>query len=111
PRRQRKRFAGDNYTPGWVRYIGLAKEGCCEQCSPPKWLQLKNSAYWYHKQFFHGISSVTGAPFFPPLETRMTHASDPEGPVEGLCHQCRNWVPVSSGRRKNTVLWFRHAHK
>lgn len=111
PRRQRKRFTGDNYTPGWVRYIGLAKEGCCEQCSPPKWLQLKNSAYWYHKQFFHGVSSVTGAPFFPPLETRMTHASDPEGPVEGLCHQCRKWVPVSSGRRKNTVLWFRHAHK
>lgn len=31
--------------------------------------------------------------------------------VEGLCHQCRQWVPVSNVKRKNSVLWYRHAHK
>lgn len=31
--------------------------------------------------------------------------------VEGLCHQCRQWVAVSNVKRKNSVLWYRHAHK
>ncbi|ORX63252.1 hypothetical protein BCR32DRAFT_298498 [Anaeromyces robustus] len=43
----------------------------CDQCNPGRWLQLKNSAYWYHKQFFHGISSVSGKPFHPPLATKV----------------------------------------
>ena len=31
--------------------------------------------------------------------------------VEGLCHQCGQWVAVSNVKRKNSVLWYRHAHK
>ncbi|KAG5458592.1 MAG: hypothetical protein BJ554DRAFT_1156 [Olpidium bornovanus] len=46
PRRQRARHPGDMYTPSWVRYSGQAKEGLCHACTPGKWLQLKNSAYW-----------------------------------------------------------------
>ncbi|KAI9595265.1 hypothetical protein BDF19DRAFT_334738, partial [Syncephalis fuscata] len=107
PRRQRPRFPGDMYTPSWVRYAGQSKEGCCEDCKPNKWLQLKNSAYWYHKQFYHGISSVSGRPFIAPLETRVRDRDM----IEGLCHQCRAWVPVASHRRRNCVLWYRHAHK
>lgn len=61
----------------------------------------------YHKQFFHGISSVSGKEFVQPLETRWVD----QDLVEGLCHQCHTWVAVSNVKRKNSVLWYRHAHK
>lgn len=107
PRRQKLRFEGDEYTPKWVRYVGQSKEGYCDTCQPGKWLQLKNSAFWYHKQFFHGISSVSGKPFANPLEQR---AGDHDI-IEGLCHQCKEFVPICNSKRKNSVLWYRHAHK
>ncbi|KAI8137875.1 hypothetical protein BJV82DRAFT_674318 [Fennellomyces sp. T-0311] len=107
PRRQKLRYEGDEYTPKWVRYTGQLKEGYCDSCKPGKWLQLKNSAYWYHKQFFHGISSVSGKRFMEPLEQR---AGDHDV-VEGLCHQCRQFVPICNAKRKTSVLWYRHAHK
>ncbi|KAI8365224.1 uncharacterized protein BYT42DRAFT_589230 [Radiomyces spectabilis] len=110
PRRQKLRYEGDNYTPKWVRYTGHRKEGYCDSCEPGgKWLQLKNSAYWYHKQFFHGISSVSGKPFLDPIDQRVGPQQDT---IEGLCHQCRQYVLICNGRRKNNnVLWYRHAHK
>ncbi|KAL0092476.1 hypothetical protein J3Q64DRAFT_1633591 [Phycomyces blakesleeanus] len=92
PRRQKLRYVGDLYTPQWVRYNGQAKEGLCDTCKPGRWLQLKNSAFWYHKQFFHGISSVSGKEFMQPLETRWVD----QDLVEGLCHQCHQWVSVSN---------------
>lgn len=107
PRKQKLRFPDDQYTPRWVRYNGQAKEGLCDTCKPGKWLQLKNSAYWYHKQFFHGISSVSGKEFIQPLEKRWID----QDVMEGLCHQCGQWVPVTNNKRKNSVLWYRHAHK
>ncbi|CAO3599937.1 unnamed protein product [Absidia cylindrospora] len=109
PRRQNPRYDTDAYTPRWVRYTGQQKQGYCESCQPMgKWLQLKNSAYWYHKQFFHGISSVSGQPFSSPLEQRLNKESDL---LEGLCHQCLQFVPICNTKRKNSVLWYRHAHK
>ncbi|OZJ06684.1 hypothetical protein BZG36_00387 [Bifiguratus adelaidae] len=107
PRRQRLRYSGDRYTPQWVRYSGQAKEGFCDTCKPGKWLQLKNSAYWYHKQFLHGISSVSGKEFLAPLDSRWAD----QDIMEGLCHQCHQWVPISNAKRRNSVLWYRHAHK
>ncbi|SAM01414.1 hypothetical protein [Absidia glauca] len=65
-------------------------------------------AYWYHKQFFHGISSVSGQPFTSPLEQRINKETDL---LEGLCHQCLQFVPICNTKRKNSVLWYRHAHK
>lgn len=107
PRRQKLRFDEDDYTPKWVRYTGQSKEGYCDTCKPGKWLQLKNSAYWYHKQFYHGISSVSGKIFQRPLEQRAGE----HDVIEGLCHQCQQFVPICNSKRKNSVLWFRHAHK
>ncbi|RCI01799.1 hypothetical protein CU098_009332 [Rhizopus stolonifer] len=107
PRRQKLRYEGDEYTPKWVRYTGQLKEGYCDTCPSGKWLQLKNSAYWYHKQFFHGISSVSGKRFQNPLEQRHGEHDS----LEGLCHQCQEFVPVCNSKRKNSVLWYRHAHK
>ncbi|PVU90796.1 hypothetical protein BB561_004708 [Smittium simulii] len=107
PRRQKLRFQNDLYTPLWVRNSGQAKEGFCDTCKPGKWLQLKNSAYWYHKQFYHGISSVSGKPFIKPLQIVQIDADT----YEGLCHQCLKWVTIATSKRKNSVLWYRHAHK
>ncbi|KAJ2476114.1 hypothetical protein IWW56_005092 [Coemansia sp. RSA 2131] len=107
PRRQKVRFGEDLYTPTWVRGQGQQKEGFCDTCSPGKWLQLKNSAFWYHKQFLHGISSVSGRPFIRPVQVRHFDADI----IEGLCHQCQQWVPIANAKRRNSVLWFRHAHK
>ncbi|KXN74044.1 hypothetical protein CONCODRAFT_27776, partial [Conidiobolus coronatus NRRL 28638] len=107
PKRQNVRYNGDMYTPQWVRYSGHLKEGYCDLCEPGKWLQLKNSAFWYHKQFYHGISSTSGKFFCAPVRTRTRDNET----VEGLCHQCHNWIQVSSTKRRNSVLWFRHAHK
>ncbi|KAG5461199.1 MAG: hypothetical protein BJ554DRAFT_6641 [Olpidium bornovanus] len=61
----------------------------------------------YHKQFHHGISSVSGNTFVDPIEKRTVDSNV----VEGLCHQCGQWVVVSSAKRRNLVMWFRHAHK
>ncbi|KAJ1897336.1 hypothetical protein LPJ81_004560 [Coemansia sp. IMI 209127] len=107
PRRQKVRFNDDMYTPMWVRGNGQQKEGFCDTCAAGKWLQLKNSAFWYHKQFFHGISSVSGRPFVRPLQVRHYDADI----IEGLCHQCHQWVHIANAKRRNSVLWFRHAHK
>lgn len=108
PRRQKTRCEQDKYTPKWVRYTGQLKEGYCDTCQPRgKWLQLKNSAYWYHKQFFHGISSVSGKEFQGPVQQRPGEHDT----TEGLCHQCKMFVPICNSKRKNSVLWYRHAHK
>ncbi|KAF9090519.1 hypothetical protein BGX27_002227, partial [Mortierella sp. AM989] len=106
-RKQKLRYDGDQYTPQWVRNTGQAKEGFCDTCVPGKWLQLKNSAFWYHKQFFHGISSVSGKMFSTPVQTRQMEQED----IEGLCHQCHEWIPISNHKRQNSMLWYRHAHK
>ncbi|CAG8586750.1 639_t:CDS:2 [Paraglomus occultum] len=107
PRKQVLRHPGDLYTPQWVRYTGRFKEGLCEICDPGKWLQLKNSAFWYHKQFFHGISSTSGGPFLPPIDTRTILIDT----TEGLCHQCSKWIPLRSSKRKSSMSWYRHAYK
>jgi hypothetical protein len=61
----------------------------------------------YHKQFFHGISSVSGRQFMEPIDQRWGD----QDAIEGLCHQCRNWISICTAKRKNSVLWYRHAHK
>ena len=68
PRTQDLRFEEDQYTPLWVRQDGKDKEGWCALCpGNGKWLQLKNSAFWYHRQFQHGISSSSGVRSLFPL--------------------------------------------
>lgn len=62
----------------------------------------------YHKQFYHGISSVSGKLFIKPIEQRMGKGDM----IEGLCHQCHRYVPACNGKKKNNyMLWYRHAHK
>ncbi|GAA6041418.1 hypothetical protein JCM8097_005241 [Rhodosporidiobolus ruineniae] len=116
PYEQKLRFEEDQYTPKWVRFEKTNKEGWCALCpGGGKWLQLKNSAFWYHRQFIHGVSSSSGHYFLPPLELRQ---EGDNGRVLGLCHSCAEWHPYqssskggSSSSAKPPSQWFHHAHK
>eukprot|EP00834_Sanchytrium_tribonematis_P007304 NODE_642_length_5062_cov_1.602861.p2 type:complete len:382 gc:universal NODE_642_length_5062_cov_1.602861:3409-4554(+) len=95
----------DLYTPKYTRFSGAQKEGFCDLCSPGKWLKMKNSTFWYHKQFFHGISHKTCTWFDSPSETRMNRDVP-----EGKCHKCMEWIPLLKQKRKNgNINWFHHA--
>jgi hypothetical protein len=108
PREQDLRFAGDLYTPQWVRGHGNKYEGWCGLCKPGCWLLLKNGAFTYHKTFTHGISAATGAAFRGPQDTRRTQANLNDV-WEGLCGSCGEWIALSSNRRAQN--WFRHAYE
>ncbi|KAI4087950.1 MAG: hypothetical protein LQ344_006429 [Seirophora lacunosa] len=108
PRMQDLRFAGDMYTPRYVRGHGNKREGWCGTCKPGRWLVLKNSAFWYDKSFSHGISAATGSPFEGPRETRRMKGNPDVW--EGLCGSCGDWIALISSKKKGTT-WFRHAYK
>ena len=108
PYEQEPRFAGDLYTPRWVRGHGNKREGWCGLCKPGRWLVLKNSAFWYDKSFTHGVSAATGIAFQPPQETRRTDTNPDVW--EGLCGGCGDWIALVSSKKKGTT-WFRHAYK
>eukprot|EP00842_Homolaphlyctis_polyrhiza_P001852 jgi/Hompol1/2668/HPOL_003011-RA len=129
PREQDVRAPDDSYTPKWVRGVSQKKEGLCDLCPPPgRWLQLKNSAFWYHKQFTHGISSISFRPFRTPIQMRSVlitttnktpsalsgerskarsknSATNASGcsthlMLEGECDTCRCWVPLLPAKRR-----------
>ncbi|KAF1994711.1 hypothetical protein P154DRAFT_366872 [Amniculicola lignicola CBS 123094] len=108
PHEQDLRFAGDLYTPRWVRGHGNKREGWCGLCKPGRWLVLKNSAFWYDKSFTHGVSAATGAAFQGPQQTRRTDGN--LDVWEGLCGSCGDWIALVSSKKKGTT-WFRHAYK
>ncbi|POG72014.1 hypothetical protein GLOIN_2v1599300, partial [Rhizophagus irregularis DAOM 181602=DAOM 197198] len=81
--KQPPRFDGDMYTPRWVRGVGKSKEGLCPHCEPARWLKTKISAYWYHLNYQHGVSSITGRPFAQPTAERVNKKT---GMKEALCH-------------------------
>ncbi|CAG8533328.1 6396_t:CDS:2 [Diversispora eburnea] len=99
--RQPARFDGDMYTPRWVRGVGKSKEGLCPHCEPPRWLKTKISAYWYHLNYQHGISSITGRPFTQPTSERINKKT---GMKEAMCHKCNKWVLNQSPRDKEVLV-------
>lgn len=130
---RQKRSADDQYTPSWVRGHGGKREGLCPHCQPPVWLRIKQSAYWYHLNFFHGVSASTGLPFQDPLKLRLKphfdHTFDRVcQQIEGLCRQCNQWVLFSTDSVEdvadnvtlslqfvkdnfNIHAWYKHAQK
>ncbi|KAF5978992.1 meiotic expression up-regulated protein 26 [Fusarium bulbicola] len=105
PRQQELQCENDLYTPRWVRCHGNKREGWCGICKPGRWLRLKDSAFWYNKQFSHGISAATGSSFQEPQRKRCS-----EGRSEVLCGKCQQWIALSSCKTEGTP-WFRHAYK
>ncbi|CAG8475657.1 4965_t:CDS:2 [Paraglomus occultum] len=99
--KQPPRFESDMYTPRWVRGVGKSKEGLCPHCNPPRWYKTKISAYWYHLNYQHGISSITGRPFAGPVSERNNKKS---GLREALCHKCGKWILNQSPRDKEVLV-------
>lgn len=69
--------------------------------------KLKDSAYWYHMHYTHGISCATGKFFSAPRAGRSA-----QGVVgyDALCSNCDQWVYVGRLDRWHTP-YFRHAYK
>ncbi|KAI5243144.1 hypothetical protein E4T43_04345 [Aureobasidium subglaciale] len=106
PQRRNLKDPNHLYMPRWIRGDGKQREGWCGQCRPGKWLSLKRSTYWYHKNFCHGIT-VMGTPF--PRPTRTRALAEDKG-WEGFCGSCRKWIVLNGGKKSHTS-WFRHAYK
>ncbi|KAK5173773.1 uncharacterized protein LTR77_002454 [Saxophila tyrrhenica] len=102
---QRARFDGDQYTAAWTRGQGTDRAGWCGFCST--WHKMKDSAYWYHMHYSHGISYATGQPFQPPKATQW---NDKSNSVKVQCATCDEWLILGSGSRARTS-YFRHAYK
>ncbi|KXL49064.1 hypothetical protein M433DRAFT_142458 [Acidomyces richmondensis BFW] len=101
---QDSRFDGDLYTANWVRGDGANREGWCCYCS--EWYQLRDSAYWYHTHFKHGISRLTGRQYLPPERLRRS-----QNPTElALCPECAQWITVGNETRCRTA-YYRHSYK
>jgi hypothetical protein len=58
---------------------------------------------------YHGISSIAGDFFTPPVKIRAAAS----GLKEGLCHQCKKWIPIQGDKPVNVeeIYWFKHAQK
>lgn len=113
PRRQDPRWDGDEYAARWVRGEGIARTGFCGICST--WHKLKDSAYWYHMHYTHGISCATGKFFDPPRAGRRSRSAQGGVPphvigYDALCSSCDQWVYVGRLDRWHTP-YFRHAYK
>ncbi|PVU90073.1 hypothetical protein BB561_005038 [Smittium simulii] len=128
------------YLPKQVRGVGKNKEARCEFCAlegKERWLKTKCSAYWYHMNYFHGISSISGQPYDKPLLYRIkankvakkrlkTDTNDNTKNSENkeyymkqtrqaLCGFCCEWVNIESERNSPVnvpeIYWWKHAQK
>ncbi|KAA1113300.1 hypothetical protein PGT21_027529 [Puccinia graminis f. sp. tritici] len=110
PWKQDLRCDEDLYTPMWCRGQNDKKEGFCDMCRGGAWFRLKNSAYWYHKQYFHGVSSTTGHYFYPPQEIKRGFSTANRQQILGKCHECEEWVGFSSIIGNGIVHKKNHHH-
>lgn len=53
----------------------------------------------YHRQYTHGISSVSEQPFSTPVTFRQ---AENDASTEALCHQCNEWVMYTSKKQNST---------
>lgn len=133
PRPAKRRSSEDLYSPTTVRGAGYLKEGLCPLCPEASWFKIKQSAYWYHMNFTHGISAMTGRPYEMPslyqfspicneivLKNRDLIHPYKEVQMEGLCDCCGEWIsiiviPKSMSNRPfkafSHSVWFKHSQK
>ncbi|SMR42045.1 unnamed protein product [Zymoseptoria tritici ST99CH_1E4] len=102
PRPHFPRWAGDEYNPAWIRGDGIERAGWCGLC--PDWFKMKDSAYWYHMHYSHGISCATGKRYDPPEARRPGQGATAR---EALCGVCKRWIYIGRSDRP----FFRHAYK
>jgi hypothetical protein len=119
-----RRSEEDKYSPVWIRGRGVEREGLCPLCNPSVWLKIKQSAYWYHMNFYHGICAATGRPYKRPINYRFNyHEKSCKGVVvEGHCGTCLQWIHLATefdGEESTESIeehlqftaWYKHAQK
>lgn len=125
------RFEGDLYTPKWQRGEGEDREALCPFCAPAFWLRTKQSAYWYHMNYHHGINAKTGRPYEAPLDYQLEKVGA-IAKMSGRCGRCDEWVAICNKNLEgsgvewseateaemivdlaeiNFISWYRHAQK
>lgn len=94
----------DIYKPKMSRGYGENKEGRCDLCN--KWYKLKNSSYWYHMNYIHGISS-SGVKYPDPC-LKVVH-----GKLYGNCKKCDDWIFLGyrTGDKSSKYGWYKHCQK
>ncbi|KDQ52554.1 hypothetical protein JAAARDRAFT_61861 [Jaapia argillacea MUCL 33604] len=79
---------------------------------------MKTSAFNYHLQYSHGISSVSALPFSPPLVVRVSERlnsgkHERDKIAEGKCHKCKKWIPIEGVKdvdvKTKEIYWWKHA--
>ncbi|KAI8872486.1 hypothetical protein GQ42DRAFT_114297, partial [Ramicandelaber brevisporus] len=107
------------YKPAAMRGTGDQKEGKCPICAAngeERWLRTKISAYWYHLNYTHGISSFTGQPYNDPIEIRTREntavVSNLTELRDGLCGVCNEWIKMDSSKgiavAVPQMFWWKH---
>ncbi|TKA78211.1 hypothetical protein B0A55_03768 [Friedmanniomyces simplex] len=104
-RQQSPRFEGDLYAALWVSGDGAGRTAWCGYCS--SWHKLRDSAYWYHMQYTHGVSCLTGRPFAIP---KYLQPSQTLKDWDALCSTCKQWINLGRTARCRTA-YFRHAYR
>ncbi len=102
-----KMEAEDLYSPRITRGKGYRKEARCDVCESEGravWLRMKQSSYWYHMNFIHGINSQSGKPYeLPSLYRNVTVSSvfskceeyfSTGKELQGFCERCVNWITL-----------------
>lgn len=96
-----------------TRGTGYRKEARCEICEMQgihSWFRLKQSSYWYHMNFIHGINSQNGRPFDLPIGYRHVYIKGHQlksynnnyheypyslsSEFQGNCKSCSTWIPL-----------------
>lgn len=119
---RQRRSDSDYYSPSWIKGRGVDREGLCPLCDPSVWFKIKQSAYWYHLNFYHGISATTGKPYNHPISYKFANTDSGASRVEGHCGQCLQWIFLSSDFMGNPnsesvedslsfTTWYKHAQK
>lgn len=104
PKPQSPRSESDLYTARWTVGEGKDRRGWCGYCST--YWKLKDSAYWYHLHYCHGV--LSGGDRMP--EPRAMREGRGAGSWEVQCGTCERWVALASGDKGRTG-YFRHVYK
>jgi len=99
---ERTEVTPNGYSPRRVRGVGACREGYCETCD--RWYNMKNSSYWYHMNYKHGINCRGERYPMPTLR-------ETEGVTEGYCRECRDWIGLGSSKRSFRFSWLRHMQR
>lgn len=102
PYQQKLRGPSDLYTPRWVRKLGRKRQGWCSYCSQGSWHALKDSGWWYHQHFAHGVAA-SGKILERPIDVKR--AGDTTTCL-GLCFTCMEWHAIGPGGKS----WYRHVY-